>query len=190
MANAYGQLATLYLLDLSNEGKKKALVCCEKSRDISKSTCNTEDVKTMEDMIKYITSNSFALEEGLGNQLNTMRQILNDEVKMGNSGGAVGTATILAQALLVNNGGSIEAERLLSRYLPISRRVHGVSHAQTKDIAKTLANCLARFVVLGNGEEFQALRYEDGGDKCVVQGPSKRDNYSGRNDGRRYDSYY
>ena len=32
-----------------------------------------------------------------------------------------------------------------------------------------------RLVALENGEEFQALRYEGGGDKCVVKGPVRKD---------------
>ena len=185
LANAYGQLSTLYLLDSSNEGKKKAIICCEKSLDIYKSIGNREGVKTMEDLISYIKSNSFA-QDGLRDQLNTLRQILNDEIKMGNSGGAVGTATTLAQALLISNG-SIEAERLLTKYAPISRRIHGVSHAQTKNIETTLAKCKARLVILEEGEVFQALRYEDSGDKCVVQGPVKKNShYEGRSKGAVY----
>jgi len=173
LANAYGQLSTLYLLDSSNEGKKKAIVCCEKSLDIYKSIGNREGVKTMEDLIKYIKSNSFA-QDGLGDQLNTLRQILNDEIKMGNSGGAVGTATALARSLLLTDHG-IESERILTKYAPISRRVHGEDHSQTKEIELVLTKCKARLVALENGEEFQALRYEGGGDKCVVKGPVRKD---------------
>ena len=62
-----------------------------------------------------------------------------------------------------------------------------MSHAQTKNIETTLAKCKARVVILEEGEVFQALRYEDSGDKCIVQGPVKKGiNYEGRNKGTVY----
>jgi len=181
LARAYGQLSTLHLLDLSNEGKNKAIFCCEKSRDICKSTGNTKGAKAMEDMIKYMTNNSFAQEKGLGldDQLHTMRQLLNERVKTNGAenGEVISIAATLAGALSVDDDGRgrIEAERLLTKYLPISLRVHGEEHAQTKEMTIDLAKCQTRLVALENGEEFQALRYEGGGDKCVVKGPVRKD---------------
>ena len=178
LARTYGQLSTLYLLDSSNEGKNKAIFCCKKSRDICKSTGNTKGAKAMEDMIKYITSNHF-VEKGLGDQLHTMRQILNERVETegAESGKVISIAATLAGALSVNDDGRIEAERLLTKYLPISRRVHGEEHSQTKAIEDLLQRCQTRLVALENGEDFQALRYEDGGDKCVIYGPVRKDLY-------------
>ena len=61
---------------------------------------------------------------------------------------------------LVNCYHGIEAERLLTKYLIISQRVHGKDHDQTKRIESLLNKCKARLVALEDGEIYQLLRYE------------------------------
>ena len=74
-------------------------------------------------------------------------------------------------------GRGIEAERLLTKLVVISKRVHGPDHVITKRAASLLQQCKVRYVnvviksPLIGVQAFQALRYEQGGGKCVVQGP-------------------
>ena len=66
----------------------------------------------------------------------------------------------------------IEAERLVTKLATISRRVNGPEHKVTVDADVLLQLCKERFVVvLPNGQRFQALRYENDGEICVVTGP-------------------
>ena len=68
----------------------------------------------------------------------------------------------------------IEAERLLTKLVAISKRVHGPDHNTTKRAESELLDCKTRYVGIKYGDEinvFQALRYEEDGDKCVAQGP-------------------
>jgi hypothetical protein len=66
----------------------------------------------------------------------------------------------------------IEAQRLITKLAIISRRVHGPEHSIAVEADKLLQECKERHVaVLPHGESFQALRYENDGEICVVQGP-------------------
>ena len=68
----------------------------------------------------------------------------------------------------------IKAERLLVNLVNICRRVHGEDHGVTGEALSDLQKSKARYVVTSFGGEerdFQALRYEEDGVKCVIQGP-------------------
>ena len=66
----------------------------------------------------------------------------------------------------------IEAERLTAKLTTISRRVLGPEHKVTVDADVLLEKCKERYVlVLPDAEPFQALRYENEGEICVVTGP-------------------
>ena len=66
----------------------------------------------------------------------------------------------------------IEAEQLVTQLDTISRRVHGPDHKTTIDADEVLVKCKERFViVLPECQMFQALRYENDGEICVVTGP-------------------
>ena len=66
----------------------------------------------------------------------------------------------------------IEAERLATKLATISRRVHGPDHNVTIESNDLLEECKERYViVLPDMKPFQALRYENDGEICVVQGP-------------------
>ena len=67
----------------------------------------------------------------------------------------------------------IEAERLLTKLVAICERVHGPHHQVTKSAKSNLHQCKVRSVGIKYRDEikrYQALRYEDDGRKCVVQG--------------------
>ena len=66
----------------------------------------------------------------------------------------------------------IESERLVKKLAAISRRVHGPEHKTTMKADEVLKECKERYViVLPDIKPFQALRYENEGEICVVQGP-------------------
>jgi len=70
---------------------------------------------------------------------------------------------------------TIEAERLLCKLSDISRRTHGHEHRTTKIVVSSLTLVRQHRNVISWLEDvsglFQALRYENDGEVCVVQGP-------------------
>jgi len=79
----------------------------------------------------------------------------------------------LANALL-DEYRTIEAEMLLSKLVDISLRTHGHDHRASKDAMSVLTSARERKVVFRFDDVsggFQALRYENEGEDCVVQGP-------------------
>jgi hypothetical protein len=64
----------------------------------------------------------------------------------------------------------IEAERLVMKLAADSRRVHGPEHNCTATADALLEKCKKRFVYYDE-KKFEALRYEDDGEICVVTGP-------------------
>jgi hypothetical protein len=71
---------------------------------------------------------------------------------------------------------TIEAERLLRSLLITSRRVHGENHEATNIIKSELELATIRVVEVkykNVQEQFQALRYECNGNKCVIHGPAR-----------------
>ena len=66
----------------------------------------------------------------------------------------------------------IEAERLLTKLATISRSVLGPHHKLTIEVDEYLENCKLRQVLsFPDKHTFHALRYENNGDICVIQGP-------------------
>ena len=68
----------------------------------------------------------------------------------------------------------IEAERLLTKLVAISKRVHGPDHQLTKKAESDLQFQKVRYVDVTRNdkwERFQALRYDESGKKCILQGP-------------------
>eukprot|EP00984_Skeletonema_dohrnii_P001522 scaffold486_cov148-Skeletonema_dohrnii-CCMP3373.AAC.3 len=76
---------------------------------------------------------------------------------------------------------TIEALRLLEKLACASRRVHGSDHRGTADTAFLLKRFQARYVSIGDGLNYQALRYENDGKSCVIQGPVPRNIFEPRN---------
>ena len=66
----------------------------------------------------------------------------------------------------------IEAERLATKLATISRRVHGPEHNVTIESNDLLEEFKERLItVLPDHRVFQALRYKNDGEICVVTGP-------------------
>ena len=69
----------------------------------------------------------------------------------------------------------IEAERLIVKLAASSHRVHGPGHNCTIRLDEKVKECKSRYViVMPDDKPFQALRYENGGEMCVVTGPIKQ----------------
>ena len=72
---------------------------------------------------------------------------------------------------------SIEAERLVTKLSATSRQVFGEDHKYTKQALELLNKIRRRFVFLGSPgshgftEVYEALRYENDGEMCIVIGP-------------------
>ena len=80
----------------------------------------------------------------------------------------------------------IEAERLLTKLIEISSRVHGASHECTQKVASILTAVQVRGVQIKSKGEwkkgwYQALGYEDDGERCIVQGPMPENPFGPRN---------
>jgi hypothetical protein len=74
--------------------------------------------------------------------------------------------------LLWSKNRLIEAERVAIKVAAASRQVHGPHHKITIEADEMLVKCKERFaIVLPECQMFQALRYENDGEICVVTGP-------------------
>jgi hypothetical protein len=77
--------------------------------------------------------------------------------------------------MLRNSKRVIEAERLLNKLAADSRRIHGPEHNCTRQVNERLLHSQLRAVYIlpdcNEEQVFQALRYEDEGEICVVKGP-------------------
>jgi hypothetical protein len=66
----------------------------------------------------------------------------------------------------------LEAERIAAKLATASRQVNGPEHRITILADELLKKCRVRYIfVLPDCKQFQALRYENGGEICVVVGP-------------------
>jgi len=72
---------------------------------------------------------------------------------------------------LWNTGNLIEAERVVAKLVAVSRRVHGPKHNISMEAQGLLENFKERRVLVFPCGWFQALRYENDGKICVLQGP-------------------
>jgi hypothetical protein len=76
---------------------------------------------------------------------------------------------------LVQAHRGIEAERLSVKMAASSRRVHGPGHNCTISLDEKVKECKSRYViVMPDDKPFQAMRYENDGEICVVTGPVKQ----------------
>lgn len=68
----------------------------------------------------------------------------------------------------------LQSERLLTKLTTLCRRVHGPDHRLTLKAEMYLQECKVRYVMVNHQLEwktFEALRYEEDGEVCVVKGP-------------------
>ncbi|KAK1740089.1 hypothetical protein QTG54_009039 [Skeletonema marinoi] len=178
-ANGNANIGHFYRRLNSNEGLFKAKEQFEKARDLFK-TMHTMEAETS---LAKMKQNISELESELsGNEVHDEEldviYLQRDYHRCLGIYGQSSSATIyagvaLAKALL-DERRTIEAEKLLSNLVDISRRTHGHEHRSTKSVLSVLTSARERKVVIrfeGFSGWFQALRYENEGEDCVVQGP-------------------
>ena len=174
VADAYSHLGSISFLS-GKEGAKSAVENYEKARVISDLIDDAEGVLTAESNIAMAKSEY----EGRNgeDELKRCRSLYEHDVKMDEKHEKDSTMTSgwnLA-IILKESSHSIEAERLLTKLAAISKQNHGPDHRISKKVEKELKWCKFRHVQLKSRDEmqsFQALRYEQDGKKCVVQGPN------------------
>jgi len=102
-----------------------------------------------------------------------------------NSGETIVAGLKYATGLLIAHH-CIEAERLVTKLATASRQTHGPEHKITIEAVGLLEKCKERYVIfcMPDSTTFQALRYENGGEVCVVTGPMTTPRQQRRDDGK------
>lgn len=146
--------------------RQKAIYYYEKARDNHRSNDFEQGVQAMQSAVNLLKSSDPSNRRGREERLAGAFQFFNNQVEKegARSAETINAAMVLASSFSLADHG-IEAERLITKYAPISHRVHGEEHRTTKDVESVLLRCKARLVMLENEEEY--LNDEDGGDKCV-----------------------
>jgi hypothetical protein len=178
-AYAYSQLGATLMLDTSEEGFKVMITHYKKASAICKLVGMTDMANNLDIMISGQLANKYAVndEDAFSTVTSLMMQKKkNDYEQSLNKLGANSHETIesgLSYAFLLRSKNRlIEAERLAIKVAAASRQVHGPHHKITIDADEVLVKCKERFViVLPECQMFQALRYENDGEICVVTGP-------------------
>jgi len=182
-AQAHGQLGSVHLKEETKQIAKAAMKHFERGRDISKAIGITQDIATAEAnlaMAKLTWMGGSNDERG-----ETCQEAYNQSLGQDYEESPItiqlgmNAAHVLYQAHHV-----IEAERLFSKIATVSNRVHGPDHEITKRTEFNLQYSKARYVIFRTGGKnflFQALRYEDDGEKCIAYGPLEERLSSPRN---------
>jgi len=179
-AFGYYALGAMAQCDKSKEGFKIAITHFKKARAIYNLVGLTDEAKQMENRIVVATelqasndpriiASSTVTISMLQNLKNKYEQNLNIEGM--NSEDTLRPGMHYASMLWAIHH-FIEAERLATKLVPIIRRVHGPDHKSTIEADELLAKLKRRYVsVLPDCKLFQALRYENDVEVCVVMGP-------------------
>jgi hypothetical protein len=178
-AFAYASLGCASLIvDSSEEGIMIAITHWKKARAIFTLVGLENDTKDMDDKIAFATNLlsvhdedmlSAATSSILQRSRNTYEIHLNEDGI--NSDRTIQSALQYVRVLRLERH-CIDADRLITKVATICRRVHGLEHNVTIEAEELLQKCKERYViVLPNCKHFQALRYENDGEYCVVQGP-------------------
>lgn len=176
-ADAYSSRGLFAKRDGTKEGAKASVAYFEKCRNLCEEIGETRGVLTAEENLARAKSQYEGSSEGLNNEeeLELDRKLYEHDVKNYRQDELCTIRSGIDFALsLYNTDRSIESERLLTKLAAISKRVHGLDHWITKEIESDLHTNKERFVKIKsrNGKQlFEALRYEQDGKKCVVQGP-------------------
>jgi hypothetical protein len=179
-AYAYEKLGEMFLFDNSNEGLKFMMQHIKKARAIYNLVDMKDDVSRMDTLISFVTAKKQAANDGEALSSTETNSFLQKTRNMYESNihtkGMDSVSTIqagLAYAKLLRGANlCIEAERLATKLSTISRRVHGPDHKVTINATELLKQCKKRYViVLFDDKVFEALRYKNDGEICVVTGP-------------------
>ena len=173
-AHAYNCLGIIAFQEGTEKGTKTAVEYYEKARCISKATDWVEGITVAENNLSFA---KFRYEEG--SKTNDKEKVAKRRKmyalyvkKLGQENTSTIEAGVKLAKSLKNVFRSIEAERLLVKLAATSKQVHGSSHCVTGKVESEFQDL--RYVDVKYQRQlklFQALRYEEGGRKCVVQGP-------------------
>lgn len=167
-ALAYQQLGHITLEGAqTKDDALKAMKYFGEYRDISKLIDNSTGVMTAEKNIALAGSKM----ANLGKSKSKINIVENGNDENANMS-AVGDGVRLAMDLKKTHR-SIQAERMLATLAATGKRLLGPEHSLTKRAEKDLQEYQDRYVHMKakEGKQYQALRYEEDGAKCVVQGP-------------------
>jgi hypothetical protein len=176
-AFAYNYLGAL-LTNCTDKDWKLAITHYKKAQAIYNLVDMKDHAQQIESKIALITSEIQAANNGSVSSassskstLQTTRVLYEDwmRVKGINSEETIMAGLNYASTLWTRNC-NIEAERLATTLSTVSHRVHGPHHKTTIRADEILDRCKERFVIFDKNA-YQALRYENDGEICVVQGP-------------------
>jgi hypothetical protein len=165
-AMTYNYLALLY-----SDCLESCISYYEKARDIYQLFGVKDEAKAAQSTIDLFRAESTRSTDYPVTSINSTKSIYEHNIK---KSGAMSEHTIqfglgyVEQLLEMHFG--IEAERLATKLAADSRRVHGPDHSCTTWADRLLEKCKKRFVQHGM-KMFEAMRYEDDGEICVIIGP-------------------
>jgi len=172
-ATAYGAIGGFYMRLDTEESLTKAKQYVEKARDIFRETENEMPMLMAEKKIASIESKISGEENLCVDTLQKIYAYLQRTIGETDPQ-TIGAGADVAEALCLSFH-AIEGERLLSKLVELSRRVHGMEHESTKRSMSYLQRMKERIVITQDGQPFIALRYENDGDKCIVKDPTIED---------------
>lgn len=174
-ARAYVYVGEFYERISSDDSLKRAKDFYEKARDI----CNVQefdlDRREVDIKIGWVES-KLSGKNGHPDEaaeLKLCQEQYECCIERGNDVHIINAGVNLANALYFADR-TIKAERLLEKMVANSHRIHGPDHKSTVKAVSILKKMKERWVILESKQDlFEVLRYENGGEKCVVQGPIK-----------------
>ena len=169
-SSAYGAIGSYYMCLDTKENLTQAKLYVEKGRDIFKEMGDEMPALIAEKKLAAIESKISGEENVCLDTLQKIHAYLQRTI------GETDPQTIsagadVAEALCLSFH-AIEGERLLSKMVELSRRVHGTEHDCTKRTASYLQRMKERIVITKEGQPFIALRYDNDEVDCIVKDPT------------------
>jgi hypothetical protein len=179
-AFAYTQLGGMSSRETSEKSMTTKIIHYKRARAIYNLVGTKDDVQRMDFVIASLTAEKQAVNNKdapsatiTNSELEALKKMYELTLRTGgmDSGVTIKLGLTYANGLRGDNH-CIEAERLVTKLATISRRVHGPDHKITIKADELLDICKLRgVIVLPDCKLFQALRYENDGEICIVTGP-------------------
>jgi len=164
----------IYLANLNRDCLDSCISYYEKARDIYQLFGVKDEAKAAQSSIDLFRASSTRCNDS-DTLLNSLKSIYEHNIELVGSTSEHTIRFGLNYAeQLREMGRGIEAERFVMKLAAHSRRVHGPEHSCTVMVNLLLEKCKKRFIQLPYNlgrMYFEALRYEDDGEICVVTGP-------------------